>query len=137
MKIENTKLTDFGSARNVNLLMTNMTFTKGIGTPKYMAPEILNKGKYKKSADIYSFAITMFETFNWDEAYPPLVFRRPWDIANFVSEGKRLGRPEEIPENIYAIIEKCWAHHPDDRITAEHAMKELDTLKNNILAEFE
>ncbi|ELP92836.1 tyrosine protein kinase, putative [Entamoeba invadens IP1] len=43
----NAKLTDFGSARNVNLLMTNMTFTKGIGTPVYMAPEILKKDKYK------------------------------------------------------------------------------------------
>ena len=32
------KPTDFGSSRNVNMLMTNMTFTKGIGTPTYMAP---------------------------------------------------------------------------------------------------
>ncbi|ELP85509.1 protein kinase, putative, partial [Entamoeba invadens IP1] len=47
----NGKLTDFGSSRNINLLMTNMTFTKGIGTPTYMAPEILMKEKYKKNAD--------------------------------------------------------------------------------------
>ncbi|ELP91133.1 protein serine/threonine kinase, putative, partial [Entamoeba invadens IP1] len=39
----NAKLTDFGSARNVNMLMTNMTFTKVIGTPVYMALDILNK----------------------------------------------------------------------------------------------
>ncbi|ELP89835.1 protein serine/threonine kinase, putative [Entamoeba invadens IP1] len=61
----NAKLTDFGSARNVNLLMTNMTFTKGIGTPIYMAPEVLKQEKYTKSADVYSFAITMFECFSW------------------------------------------------------------------------
>ncbi|ELP83647.1 protein serine/threonine kinase, putative, partial [Entamoeba invadens IP1] len=36
----NAKLTDFGSSRNINMMMTNMTFTKNIGTPKYMAPEI-------------------------------------------------------------------------------------------------
>ncbi|ELP92495.1 protein serine/threonine kinase, putative [Entamoeba invadens IP1] len=36
----NAKLTDFGASRNVNMLMTNMIFTKGVGTPKYMAPEI-------------------------------------------------------------------------------------------------
>ena len=29
----NGKLTDFGSSRNINPLMTNMTFTKGVGTP--------------------------------------------------------------------------------------------------------
>ena len=35
------KLTDFGSSRNINMMMTNMTFTKGIGSPTYMSPEIL------------------------------------------------------------------------------------------------
>ena len=34
----NGKLTDFGSSRNINLLKTNMTFTKGVGSPTYMAP---------------------------------------------------------------------------------------------------
>ena len=43
----NAKMTDFGSARNINMLMTNMTFTKGVGSPKYMAPEILNRNHYK------------------------------------------------------------------------------------------
>ena len=41
--IVNVKLTDFGSARNINSMMNNMSFTKGIGTPKYMAPEVLKK----------------------------------------------------------------------------------------------
>ena len=59
--IINAKLTDFGSSRNINMMMTNMTFTKGIGTPTYMSPEILNKEHYKKPSDIYSFSITMYE----------------------------------------------------------------------------
>ena len=41
--IINAKLTDFGSSRNINMLMTNMTFTKGVGSPKFMAPEILKQ----------------------------------------------------------------------------------------------
>ena len=39
------KLTDFQSSRNINLTLTNMTFTKGVGTPTYMTSEILNKAK--------------------------------------------------------------------------------------------
>jgi len=66
----NAKLTDFGSSRNINLLMTNMTFTKGVGTPTYMAPEVLNNRKYKREADIFSFGVMMFECFKWGEAYP-------------------------------------------------------------------
>ncbi|ELP94361.1 protein serine/threonine kinase, putative [Entamoeba invadens IP1] len=49
----NAKLTDFGSARNVNMMMTNMTFTKGIGTPKYMAPE----NQFKYAWDIVDFVV--------------------------------------------------------------------------------
>ena len=45
----NAKLTDFGSSRNVNInmMMTNMTFTKGIGTPVNMVPEVVNKSKWR------------------------------------------------------------------------------------------
>ena len=63
--IINAKLTDFGSSRNINMMITNMTFTKGIGTPVYMSPEVLNKQHYKKPSDIYSFSITMYEVMKW------------------------------------------------------------------------
>ena len=59
----NGKLTDFGSSRNINLLMTNMTFAKPFGTPVYMAPEVLNQEKYKKAADTSSFGVMMFVCF--------------------------------------------------------------------------
>ena len=60
----NGKLTDYGSSRNVNSLITNMTFTKGIGSPTYMAPEVLNK-KCKSPADVFSFGVTMLEMLKW------------------------------------------------------------------------
>ncbi|ELP84119.1 serine/threonine protein kinase ppk33, putative [Entamoeba invadens IP1] len=97
----NAKLTDFGSSRKVNMMLTNMTFTKGIGTPIYMAPEILKKEKYKKRADIYSFGVTMFECLSWKEAYPKKDFKYPWKIAEFVMNGKRLENIHHIPNNIF------------------------------------
>ncbi|ELP90329.1 protein kinase domain containing protein, partial [Entamoeba invadens IP1] len=109
------KLTDFGSSRNINKLMTNMTFTKGVGTPVFMAPEVLNKKHYKKSADIYSFGITMFETFSWSCAYPEDKFKFPWKIAEFVISGQRLEKPKELTEDLYNIITKCWAHNKEER----------------------
>lgn len=60
----NGKLTDFGSSRNVNTLMTNMTFTKGVGSPTYMAPDVLNNEKCKK-ADVFSFGVVLFAGFSW------------------------------------------------------------------------
>ena len=63
----NSKLTDFGSSRNINTLMTNMTFSKGIGTPIYMSPEVLKQQHYKSPSDIYSFSITIYECIKWEK----------------------------------------------------------------------
>lgn len=113
----NGKLTDFGSSRNINLLMTNMTFTKGIGSPTYMAPEVLDREKYKKPADVFSFAVTMFECFVWGEAYPKSLFVFPWDIVSFVTSGNRVVIPDTIPEAIRNVISACWLQTVKERMS--------------------
>ena len=124
--IVNCKLTYFGSSRNLNQMLTNMTFTKGVGTPKYMAPEILNKERYKKSADVFSFAITMYEVFIWKQAYPKDQFKFPWNIADFVSEGKRLNL-NHINKNLSRIISSCWQQNPNERLKINDIVVLLDT----------
>ena len=121
----NGKLTDFGSARNINMMMTNMTFTKGIGTPKYMAPEVLNKQKYKTGADVFSFAVTMYEVFGWCEAYPKSLFSFPWKIAEFIVNGNRREKPTLMDDDIFKIIEKSWAQVPTDRFSADQLVEAL------------
>ncbi|ELP91763.1 protein serine/threonine kinase, putative [Entamoeba invadens IP1] len=124
----NAKLTDFGSARNVNLLMTNMTFTKGVGTPKYMAPEVLDKKKYKKPADIFSFAITMYEIILWEDAFQKSDsrFKYAWDIADFTSAGKRLVIPKDVPNELSFLITKCWAQELEQRIKIQEIVENLE-----------
>ncbi|ELP91786.1 protein serine/threonine kinase, putative [Entamoeba invadens IP1] len=124
----NAKLTDFGSSRNINLLMTNMTFTKGIGTPVYMAPEVLQKEKYTKAADIYSLAITMYEVFSWKEAYNKTEFKFPWKIAEFVIGKNRLKIAEPIQEDQFLLIEKCWCHNHKSRPNAESVVQQLENI---------
>ncbi|KAL7715116.1 Tyrosine kinase [Entamoeba marina] len=113
--IANAKLTDFGSSRNINLLMTNVTFTKMIGTPVYMAPEVLSGNKYKTDADVFSFGVTLFETFNWGDVYPKTM--KSWDICAFVNEGKRVPKPYEMNENVYDVVKKCWEQDKEIRIS--------------------
>ncbi|ELP92555.1 protein serine/threonine kinase, putative [Entamoeba invadens IP1] len=107
------------------MLLTNMTFTKGIGTPVYMAPEILKQDKYKKPADVYSFAITMFECFGWQKAYSGMEFNFSWKIAEFVIFGHRLDNNRNIHHKIYMIIQKCCIQKPNDRTDIENVIKEL------------
>ncbi|ELP87955.1 protein serine/threonine kinase, putative [Entamoeba invadens IP1] len=129
----NAKLTDFGSSRNVNMMMTNMTFTKGIGTPKYMAPEVLNKELYKKSADVYSFAITMYECFGWGNAFPKEHFSYPWKIADFISAGSRPSQYGDITDEEYLIIVKCWGQIPSERIQMGKVVDLLKETRPKIL----
>ena len=125
----NCKLTDFGSSRNINLLMTNMTFTKGIGSPKYMAPEILKRQKYKKPADIYSFAITMLETITFSEPFPQNIYRFLWNISDAIVKGNRPGIIDLINnEEIKQLIELSWKQNPKDRLEINEIVASLELL---------
>ena len=125
----NCKLTDFGASRNINQIMTNMTFTKGIGTPVYMAPEILNREHYKKQSDVYSFAITMLEIMTWKTAFPKEMFRFAWDIANCIADGKRPTTIENVKNNeMKRLIKSCWNQHPKDRLMINDVVALLETL---------
>ena len=108
-----------------------MTFTKGIGSPTYMAPEILRKEHYKKPADIYAFGITMYEVFAWKDAYPKSEFRFPWQIADYVSNGNR-PKPISISRQLMRIIEGSWKHQILERLTINDivALLETETLKS-------
>ena len=132
MKV-NGKLTDFGSSRNINLLMTNMTFTKGIGTPKYMAPEMLNKEKYKNWSDIYSFGISMLEMYCWKDPFPKSEFKFPWDIANKISSGQRPKLIEEVTnEEMTKIIEGAWKQEPKERTTIDAIVSSLQSFFDSL-----
>ncbi|ELP88813.1 protein serine/threonine kinase, putative [Entamoeba invadens IP1] len=126
----NAKLTVFGSSRNINLSMTNMTFTKGVGTPKYMVPEIINKEKYKKSADIFSFGVTMYECLAWCESYSKENFGYPWDIVDYVMSRKRQGKPSCVSEKVFDVVSRVWEQTPENRSLADKIVKQLDVEYN-------
>ena len=113
--------------------MTNMTFTKGIGTPAFMAPEILHRKKYKHTADVYSFAITMYECLGWCEAFPKSQFKFPWKIAEFIMEGKRPPQNEFIPNELFDIIEVAWNQEPSQRPQISTIVKMIEKQRNDLL----
>ena len=51
------KVTDFG----LSIVREESTRNSGVGTPVYMAPEMLQELPYGPAADVYSLAITMWE----------------------------------------------------------------------------
>ena len=74
--VVNGKLADFGRSRNINLLMTNMTFTRGFGTPTYSSPVVLNNARHEKATDVFSFWPMPFECFS-----PCRVYETPVQVS--------------------------------------------------------
>lgn len=46
-----------------SLLRRSLTLTYATGTAAYMAPELLQRGKMTRAADVYSFAMIMVELY--------------------------------------------------------------------------
>ena len=111
------KLSDFGTTRNVNTQERawNKRLTQGIGTPTFMAPEVLERGAYSQSADMYSFGMLAYQVYLGHDPYDTQAFRTPYDVATFVSAGKRLPIPPECPPDLAHIISRAWAQDPAAR----------------------
>ena len=105
-----------------------MTFTKGIGTPVYMSPEMLDRKKYKKAADIYSLAITFLEIMTFDDPFPKTLYKFPWNIADHVSRGLRPILIEQCEERAREIIKGAWSQSFEDRPSIKTILNQLETL---------
>jgi serine/threonine protein kinase len=129
------KITDFGTCRSISdRNVNNKELTHGIGTPAYMAPECLrNADDYSYPIDVYAFGMVMFETFTEKNAYEnDERFNQPWLIPQFVIEGKRLDKPEGIPENYWDLLTKCWAQNPEERPTFVQVLQIIESWGEDI-----
>lgn len=88
--------------------------TKGMGTPRYMAPELLEGREYSEKADVYSFAILF-----WEILSEKLPFGEDcgtsWEVAEVVGKGGRPPFDPEWPTKVTSLIERCWAQEPVKR----------------------
>lgn len=122
-------LTDFGISKDV--AKTNQC-TTDMGTPKYTAPELLDKGQpYNRSADIYSMGTIMYELFSGEELFQG---HSHWQILIKIDKNDFPNVPETIPEPIRDLIPKCWKRNIYQRPSLEdihEALCRLDATEAN------
>ena len=123
----NIKIIDFG----LSIIMSNNEFTSGrVGTPNYMAPEIINGDEYNYKIDIWSLGIIFYFI-----RYRRLPFDdNRKDKRNFIYENIRRFRikfnesslklSEEDDLKFKEIILKCLTIEPEKRICIEELKKE-------------
>ncbi|XP_072044135.1 uncharacterized protein [Amphiura filiformis] len=115
------KLCDFGVAREID---HSQTTSSQKGTYRYMAPEI-HKGNergrvtYSKPADIYAYGMLMLETCTRKAPFHGW----EWQAVVFkVASGAKPPLPNDVPQDIRNIMERCWNHDPKDRPTIEEVV---------------
>jgi serine/threonine protein kinase len=107
----NVKLFDFGFARllphNRNVDDT-FKMTGRIGTLRYMAPEVALKEPYNLKADVYSWAVILWEILSLDQPYKTLPLEQFLKVT--CQRGKRPKLDEAWPQSARDLISRSWAN---------------------------
>ena len=122
------KLIDFGAANYCKPKEGQLTLK--IGTPYYIAPEVINK-KYDLQCDVWSCGVILYILLC---GYPPFDGDDDAEIMENVKGGNLLFDSEEweeITPNAIAFIKKMLIRDPKIRITAEDAISDA-WIKNNV-----
>lgn len=98
----NLKVLDFGVARSVEQSAAESGDVRVIGTPYYMAPEILNAEQVDLRADVYALGLTAFHLLT---GRPAFVSDTPFGVASM-----QLTEPLPDPRAIAAGLPEdlCW-----------------------------
>ncbi|KAH9520000.1 hypothetical protein Btru_071453 [Bulinus truncatus] len=107
------KISDFGLSRDVYEADAYLKMSKGRMPVKWMAPESLYAQIYTTKSDVWSYGIVLWEVVTLGASpYPGIP---PERLFPLLSTGYRMDRPEDCPDELYAIMQKCWKAEPENR----------------------
>jgi len=135
------KLADFGLAATVEeIALDHAKFPMGIGTPEYMAPEVLRGGPCTPSSDTFSFGVTLFHILTGEGPYwsseEPVDARSLRTRVAERGERPRSGRgPLPGPPELEQVMRDCWAQEPGERPTMAQVVERLEGIRLDVGAE--
>lgn len=105
------KVADFGLARYKDKSHGQYTF---VGTPFWAAPEVIRHEQYDEKADVYSYAVVLWELVERKDPYDNLNgFQVPYLVAN---EGLRPADfTNPAPLGLDTLMRQCWDADPEQR----------------------
>jgi serine/threonine protein kinase len=122
------KISDFGLSK---VLVGDEFMTGQLGTCHWMAPEVLKSTNYSLKADVYSFAVVMFEVLTRNTPYRGLKQEEiRTQVVNFGLRPNVELVSQECPKTLRSLMVLCWSENPDDRPCFEKIADILDTVKS-------
>ncbi|KAJ0964043.1 hypothetical protein J5N97_029165 [Dioscorea zingiberensis] len=104
------KVADFGVAR---VKAQSGVMTAETGTYRWMAPEVIEHKPYDHKADVFSFAIVLWELLTGKLPYE---FITPLQAAvGVVQKGLRPSIPKHTHPKLTELLKKCWQQDPSLR----------------------
>jgi serine/threonine-protein kinase len=121
---DHAKVLDFGIARVASAVETGLTQTGVLGTPQYLAPELLLGDKATPRADVYALGVVLFQLltgalpFAAEDARALLLARislDPRDVRELVPE---------IPAALAEVVRLSLSREPTERYADGRAVAE-------------
>jgi serine/threonine protein kinase len=124
------KIADFGVARYARSAGRTLTDVgQLIGTPYYMAPELISGKSVQSQSDLFSVGVVLFEMLTGKKPFEgPDLMDVLYNVVNTPAPDVQSFRPD-LPRWVSGFVRRLIAKNPADRFfSAEAAMKELRRL---------
>jgi len=121
------KLADFGFA--AGLTREEAKRKSVVGTPYWMAPEVIQQQDYDGKIDVWSLGIVAIECCEYD---PPFMEEQPMRALLLIAsqkEGPKLGKPKEWTPELNQFLARCLSKDPSKRWTSEELLLNDEWIK--------
>ena len=111
------KIADFGLSKIFEEgTQDHINQTLEVGTPTYMAPELLEDPHYTNKVDVFAYSIILYELITNNKPWSDKKNLTKFNLFKYVQQGERPTiHDREIPEDYVELIERCWDKEPENR----------------------
>lgn len=92
-----------------------------VGTPCYMAPEMLRRGAVSERTDVFLLGAVLYEVLT---GAPPHKGDNLYEILFAVASSEPREYPRDVPRDLVAICERALSSRPEDRHPSAAAFRE-------------
>eukprot|EP01103_Thecamoeba_quadrilineata_P020201 TRINITY_DN8549_c0_g1_i1.p1 TRINITY_DN8549_c0_g1~~TRINITY_DN8549_c0_g1_i1.p1 ORF type:complete len:644 (-),score=80.64 TRINITY_DN8549_c0_g1_i1:39-1970(-) len=123
----NIKVADFGMSKI--LLNSSIMNTSKVGTPRYMAPEVITLDQnenYATKIDVHSYSMCIYETITRKLPYEELEF--DFQVMESIIRGYRPILPDKLPTEVHELLVACWQPDPKHRYSFAEILPRLKSI---------